>query len=131
MQRKNLPVLLIASLISAFIGQMFGVGGGFIYGPILLHLGANPIVVASTCLYIIIFSSSASMFMFLIFGKLNLVYTLWIALYAGIGVIVGITVMKKAIKHYKRPSLVAFCLALACMISAIFAFYGNINSIRA
>jgi len=60
--RKNMPLLLSIALIASFIGQMFGLGGGFIYGPMLLTLGLNPIVISATLLYLIIFSSAASMF---------------------------------------------------------------------
>ena len=106
---------------------MFGLGGGFIYGPVLLTLGAHPLVVASTLLYILIFSSSASMLMFGIFGRLIVNYTLWIALYTGVGVVVGLCVMKRAMKRYKRPSLIVFALALATICAMLFSLFGSIR----
>uniref|UniRef100_A0A7S3I4N7 Uncharacterized protein n=1 Tax=Favella ehrenbergii TaxID=182087 RepID=A0A7S3I4N7_9SPIT len=128
--RRNLPFLLGLAFISAFIGQIFGLGGGFIYGPMLLMLGVNPIVVSSTCLYLIIFSGGASMFMFLVFGKLNWTYTLWLALFTGLGVILGLFVIKRVMKQYKRPSLVAFALALAIIISIGFSIFGSVRSLK-
>ena len=74
---------------------MFAQGGGFIYGPVLITFGVNPIVVSATILYMIIFSSAASSFLFMLFLKLNVAYILWIALLAGFGVIFGLFVMKK------------------------------------
>ena len=65
------------------------------YGPILLAFGINPLVMSSTILYIIIFSSAASTFLFMLFGKLNASYTLWLSLCGGVGVFVGLFVMKK------------------------------------
>ena len=130
MTPRNLPLLLSLALVAAFIGQMFGLGGGFIYGPVLITLGVNPIVNSATLLYMIIFSSAASMFMFMIFGKLNIAFTLWIALYAGAGVVLGLFVMKELIKRYKRPSLVAFALAIAIIISNIFSIYSGVKSIK-
>ena len=130
MDRKNLPTLLICAFIAAFIGQMFGLGGGFIYGPILLTLGVNPLVISATLLYMIIFSSAASMFMFSFFGKLNLIYTLWVGLFAGIGVTLGLLVMKKVMKKYKRPSLVAFSLGIAIIISCMMSIFSSVTSLK-
>lgn len=126
----NLPLLLGLALIASFIGQMFGLGGGFIYGPILISLGVNPIVNSATLLYLIIWSSGASMFMFMIFGKLNVAYTLWVALFTGLGVVVGLFVMKQIMKRYKRPSLVAFALGIAIIISNIFSIYSGVDSLK-
>ena len=108
---------------------MFGLGGGFIYGPMLLTLGLNPIVISATLLYLIIFSSAASMFMFLIFGRLNWTYTLWLAMFTGVGVVIGLFVMKEVMKRYKRPSLVAFALAIAIIISTLFSVSSSVRSL--
>ena len=99
------------------------------YGPILLTQGVNPMVVAATLLYFCIFSSGASMFMFLVFGKLPWIYTLWIALFCGAGATLGLLVMTKAIKKYKRPSLVAFALSLAIMFSNIMSIYAGTTTL--
>lgn len=130
MNRNNLPLLMTLALLSSFIGQMFAQGGGFIYGPILLVFGINPIVMSATLLYIIIFSSTASTGLFMLFGKLNVVYTLWLALFSGIGVVLGLFVMKEAIKRFKRPSLVAFALAIAIFLSNILSIYSSITSLK-
>lgn len=66
--RPNLPKLLFMSFISAFIGQMFGLGGGIIYQPLLIKLGMHPLVTGSTVLYMIQFGAATSMSTFLIYG---------------------------------------------------------------
>ena len=93
-------------------------------------LGVNPIVMSATILYIIIFSSAASTFLFMLFGKLNAGYTLWLFLCAGVGVFLGLFVMKKALQRFKRPSLVAFALSLAILVSNIFSIYSTITSLK-
>ena len=110
---------------------MFGLGGSFVYGPILLTLGINPLVSASSCQYMIMFSNATTLFMFFIFGRLNVPYTLFIAIFTVFGVIMGLFVLKRAMKRYNRPSIVAFTLAVAIIISSIFAIFSSIfNLIR-
>ena len=110
---------------------MFGLGGSFVYGPVLLTLGVNPLVSASSCQYMIMFSNATTLFMFFIFGRLNVPYTLFIAIFTVFGVIMGLFVLKRAMKRYNRPSIVAFTLAVAIIISSIFAIFSSIfNLIR-
>ena len=110
---------------------MFGLGGSFVYGPILLTLGINPLVSASSCQYMIMFSNATTLFMFFIFGRLNVPYTLFIAIFTVFGVIMGLFVLKRAMKRYNRPSIVAFTLAVAIIISSLFAIFSSIfNLIR-
>lgn len=112
-----LPKLLFASLMSGFIGQLFGLGGGFIYGPIIIAVGVNPVVSASTCLYMIMFSNSASFFMFLLYGRLNIPYTLFLGVFTGLGTLLGVCVTRVIMSRFKRASLIAFALGIACIIS--------------
>ena len=96
----------------------------------MISMGINPLVNAATLLYLIIWSSGASSFMFLIFGKLNLMYMLWVALFTAVGVVLGLFVMNKIMQKYKRPSLVAFALAIAILISFIFSVVSSIRSLK-
>ena len=68
--------------------------------------------------------------MFLIFGKLNITYCLWVAIFSGTGVVIGLFAIKALMKRYKRPSLIAFALAIAIIISTGFSFYGSIKSLK-
>ena len=128
--RANLPFMLGTGFMSGFIGQIFGLGGGFIYGPMLMSIGVNPSVSGSTCLFMVMFSNAASTFMFLLFGRLNLVYSGWIAIFTGAGVIIGLFGMKKLLEKYKRPSLIIFSLALATIISTLIALSTSIRNLK-
>ena len=119
--KSNIPILMSLGFIASFIGQCFGLGGGFIYGPILLSIGFNPLVIAATCLYLIIFSSTSSLFMFAFFGQVNVSYALWIMIFTGLGVFIGLFSIKELMKRYKRPSFVVFALGIAILISNILA----------
>ena len=129
MKPKNLPFMIIMSFMSGFIGQIFGLGGAFIYSPMLLTIGVNPLVSASTCLYMMVFQTCMSMFMFFIYGNLNVEYTLFLAIWTGIGVILGLFVTSQIIKRYNRPSLVAFALAISIIIATALSITSSIKSL--
>ena len=77
-------------------------------------------------MYMIMFSSAASCCLFLIFGKLNVKFSLWMAIYSGIGVLFGMYYMGKIMKKYKRPSLVSVVLSISLCIATGFSAYTNI-----
>ena len=86
-------------------------------------------VSAATCMYMVMFGAAASMFMFLIYGRFNLYYSLWVGLFSGIGVFLGLFVMRHIMKRYKRPSLIAFALATTIAIATVLAVYSNIRTL--
>ena len=67
--------------------------------------------------------------MFLVFGRLNVPFTLFIAIFSNIGVIIGLFVIGKIMKKYDRPSIIAFALALAIFTANILAIVSNIRSL--
>lgn len=84
--------------VGSFVGNAFGLGGGFIYNPVQIGLGVSPPVAASTSMYMITYSAAASTSLFLIFNKLNIAFTLWMAIFCGFGVLFGMHFLGKAIK---------------------------------
>ena len=119
--------ILSLAFLGSFIGNAFGLGGGFIYNPVQIGIGVSPPVAASTSMYMIMFSSAASCCLFLIFGKLNVTFSLWMAIYSGIGVLFGMYYMGKIMKKYKRPSLVSVVLSISLCIATGFSAYTNIK----
>ena len=95
-----------------------------------MSIGVNPSVSASTCLFMVMFSNAASTLMFLLFGRLNLMYTGWLAIFTGTGAVIGLFGMQKLMANYKRPSLIVFALALATVISTIIALSSSIEQIK-
>ena len=119
--------VLAMSFVGSFFGNAFGLGGGFIYNPVQMGLGVSPPVAASTSMYMITYSAAASASLFLIFGKVNIPFSLWMAIYCGVGVMFGMHFMGKAIKKYRRPSLVSIALAVTLVISTAFSAYMNVD----
>ena len=130
MKPSSMPLMILAAFMSGFFGKILGLGGCSLFGPYLLSIGVNPLVSGATCLYMIMYANFASLFMFLIFGRLNLMYTLSIALFTGIGCLAGLFIMRKVMKRYKRPSLIAFAFSLAILLSTLFAIYSNVTSLK-
>ncbi|KAG0470922.1 hypothetical protein HPP92_017622 [Vanilla planifolia] len=66
----DLPVVIFpfAALLSGILGGLFGVGGGLLINPFLIHAGVPPQVTAATTSFMVLFSSSMSLVQFLILG---------------------------------------------------------------
>ena len=109
---------------------MFGVGGNFVYGPILIHIGIHPSVSSSSCLYMICFSSGVSFFMFAIYGQVNFPFALACALFTATGVFAGLFLVTRLIKKYKRPSIIVFALATAIGIASIVSIISSSASLH-
>ena len=125
--------LIVWGFFSAFIGQMFGLGGEFIYSPILMGHGAHPVSIASTCMYMIMFSATASTFMFVIYGygpHRVIQFTLWLVVFATAGIMLGRIIMKRARMYYHRLSIVPFAFALAAFIGTALSAYDSVLLIR-
>jgi len=109
---------------------MFGVGGNFIYGPLLLHVGFHPSVSSSTCLYMIMFSNCVSFFIFALYGQVNFPFTLACAIFTALGVFTGLFLVGRLIKKYKRPSIIVFALATAIAIATIISIVSSVASLH-
>jgi uncharacterized membrane protein YfcA len=117
------PVL--GAFFSSWLGGIFGLGGGFIYNPIQMSIGIAPSVAASTSMYMIMLTYSASTFMIFIYGKLIFNWSAWFLIWCGMGVFVGMSYFSKLMKKTNRQSYVAISLAIiltvAFTISAIYS----------
>ena len=127
--QKNLTIILCLGFMSSFIGQIFGFGGAFIFNPAQIFLGVNPIVAASTSQFIHIFVNSMSVSIFVIFGKLNYQYTVWLGLFCGLGVFIGLFSIGWYMKKFNRPSIIAFALGLLMIVSILFSSTSNIAAL--
>lgn len=77
----------------------------------------------------IMFGAATSMFMFLIYGQLNITFTLWLGIFTGIGVFAGLFGIRWLMRKFKRPSIMAFALTLTITIAMILAIVSNIRNL--
>ena len=85
---------LVKLLSVGFCGGMaagaLGLGGGVIYLPYFLSVGAAPKVASSNAAYLVCMASFARCFLYFINDDLDLYYGLWIGLWALVGATIGI-----------------------------------------
>mmetsp|Transcript_29474 Transcript_29474/g.21926 ORF Transcript_29474/g.21926 Transcript_29474/m.21926 type:complete len:130 (+) Transcript_29474:1239-1628(+) len=111
-------------LIGGIVSGAFGLGGGTIFNPILLYLGLPPKVVSATSMYMIMYSTFSSSFVYLIYGTLNVSYASWISLWCLLGTLIGMKILDTVMVKYKRQSplviLLTFIMGLAAIMVPIF-----------
>jgi uncharacterized membrane protein YfcA len=64
--------LVTFAFLGGFMSGALGLGGGAIFNPLLLSLGVLPSVASATGMYMILFSSSSSSFIYIVHKMLNL-----------------------------------------------------------
>jgi len=133
--KKIIILFLFLSVIAGIAAGMLGIGAGIITGPILIEMGVIPQVATATSSYLILFTSSATTFQFLVLGKLAWKHGLW---YLGVGVlaaILGQYGVAELIRRFKKQAFINFLLATVIVLSAILlitveaiATYNNVKS---
>jgi uncharacterized membrane protein YfcA len=118
--------LVVFAFLGGFMSGALGLGGGAIFNPLLLSLGVLPSVASATGMYMILFSSSSSSFIYIVYKMLNLQFSLWIGFWCSSGSVLGLYILNKIIKRFDRQSPVVFALTfvlgLSSFIVPIFGF---------
>jgi len=99
---RQLRLLLIFAFLGGWVGGALGLGGGSIFNPLMISLGVPPSVSTSTSSYMIMYSAAASTVIYLIYGTLNVPFSIWLSFWCSLGIIVGISMINIIIKQYKR-----------------------------
>jgi hypothetical protein len=89
--------LVIFAFLGGFMSGSLGLGGGTIFNPILLSLGVQPSVASATGMYMVLFSTSGSSFIYIIYRTLNLQFSIWISFWCSCGSVLGLYILKKII----------------------------------
>lgn len=63
---KIINKIMAICFVGGIISGMLGVGGGIVMAPLMLELGLDPKTTASTSNFMLIFTSSAGVFMFIL-----------------------------------------------------------------
>lgn len=102
LEEKTLTRLMCLSFIGGWVSGALGLGGGSIFNPLLLSLGAPPKVASSTGMYMIIFSTGASTAAYVISDLLDLTYGFWIGGWCIVGTIIGMLLLNSVVKKFGR-----------------------------
>jgi len=111
--------IIVVGLVGGITSGAFGLGGGTIFNPVLLYFGLPPKVVSSTSMYMIMYSTFSSSFIYLIFGTLNIQYACWIAFWCVLGTMIGLKVLDTVMKKFQRQSPIVILLACLMAMAAI------------
>ena len=118
-QGKQLFFLLFFAFIGGWVSGALGLGGGSIYNPLLISMGVPPTVSTSTGMYMIMLSSTVSSCLYIMFGRLDISFGLWLGFWTTIGIVFGLKVIKGLMKKYERQSIIVFVLVGVLLASAI------------
>eukprot|EP00347_Sterkiella_histriomuscorum_P013136 403365874 len=111
--------LVISAFIGGTVSGALGLGGGAIFNPILLSMGVPPKVASATGMYMIMFSTSGSSVIYVMYRMLNIQYGFWLGFWSSSGSILGMYLLNKVVKMYNRQSPVVFCLVFVLALSAV------------
>jgi uncharacterized membrane protein YfcA len=104
-KRKNFFALCYVSGIAA---GLLGIGGGMILGPFMLNLGFEPQYATALAGFIVVFTSSSTSSQFSIAGAIHLRHAGWFMFTSLLGSLSGTIILKKLVKHYKKPSILVW-----------------------
>ena len=115
----NTLKLILFSFIGGWISGALGLGGGIVFNPILMSLGAPPAVATATGMYMISFSSAGSTTTYIAYGLINISFSLWVGIIGSFGATGGLALFNVITQKYNRQSLIVFVLAGVLFASAI------------
>lgn len=107
------------ALIAGNLGGLFGIGGGMLISPLLLHVGILPEVTAATCAFMVFFSSSMSAFQYLLLGMEHTSIALNFAVICFVASLLGVVVIQRVIQKYGRASLIVFSVSIVMALSTV------------
>ena len=116
---KSLFYLMFFAFIGGWVSGAFGLGGGSVFNPLMIELGVPPTVSTSTGMYMIMFSTFASSFIYISYGALDVPFAIWLGIWSVIGILLGVTIVNSLIARYNRQSLIVFVLCFVLAVSAI------------
>ncbi|KAF2303620.1 hypothetical protein GH714_020192 [Hevea brasiliensis] len=127
----NRFVFPIMALLAGILGGVFGIGGGMLISPLLLHVGIPPEVTAATCSFMVFFSSTMSSFQYLLFGMEHTDTALIFAAICFVASLLGLLVVQRTIQEYGRASIIVFSVGIVMALSTILiTSFGAIDVLR-
>lgn len=108
-----------------------GLGGGAIFNPILIGLGTPPSVATATSMYMISFSSAGSTTTYIIYGLINIPFSIWVGVIGSFGATGGLALFNTVTKKYNRQSIIVFVLSGVMATSALFVpLFGGLDIMK-
>lgn len=116
---RNTVVYPLICSIAGLCAGMFGIGGGIVKGPLMLEMKVLPSVASATSATMILFTSSAAIMEYSIFGALNINYAPFLFVTGFVNALIGRTTLNYFVDKYKRQSLIAIIIGFTVGASTI------------
>lgn len=117
--RKNSILFPIVCVVAGVVAGLLGIGGGVVKGPLMLELGADPLVASATCSTMILFTSLTALTSYLVFARVAADYSIFLFSLGVVSTMAGQTLGAMLIKRYNRKSLVTLSIAFLIAVSAV------------
>lgn len=120
--------LVVLGFMGGMLAGALGLGGGVIFNPVLLTMGLPPQVSGACSLYMVFFSKIASCLVYILNGQLNIMYSLWVGLWASLGGVIGSLALIMYVKYGGRQSTIVFILVFEFVISvSLIPYFGTMQ----
>ncbi|GAU30595.1 hypothetical protein TSUD_392860 [Trifolium subterraneum] len=115
----SLAFCAMCGIVGGIVGGLLGSGGGFILGPLLLEIGVIPQVASSTATFVMMFSSSLSVFEFYFLNRFPLPYALYLMIVSILAGFWGQYFVRRLVTFLGRASVIVFILSVVIFASAL------------
>jgi len=117
--KKNTIILVAASFVAGLLAGLLGIGGGMIFGPLMLEFKMLPEVAAATSSFMILFTSVAAIIQFTILDRMIPDYSIWFAVLGFACSLLGQFLLTRIVKKYRKTSLIVLCVAAVIALSTV------------
>jgi uncharacterized membrane protein YfcA len=122
--KKRIIIGVIVGLSIGFLGGLLGIGGGFVFAPVLMYLGYKTKEAAATTAFIVTFSSFSGYLGHAAQGNMNWPLTIVLV----IAVIIGSQLGARFMSNKAKPKMVKKIYALVLIAIAIKFSWGAVMS---
>jgi uncharacterized membrane protein YfcA len=130
-ENRNLSSRLVYALVG-FIGGvcsgLFGIGGGLIFAPFLLHQGIEAAVAVAVSSTTVLYASASTAFQYIFLGRVAIVVGLVLSIASILGSVVAVLLVRSIAQRPKKQFILYIIVAAVVLVSAVLAIIETINS---
>ena len=120
---KNTAFVIGISILAGIVSSALGLGGGMITNPLFASLGMGPKQSSSTSNFLIIVTSIAASFIFILSGQLEIGYSICLGFFCTCAALVGSFYILKYINRTGKSSILLVIMGYFCVISFLITIY--------
>jgi len=118
------------SFLAGICSGLFGIGGGLIFSPFLLHMGVDPAVGVVTSATAVIFTASSTTFQYLLMGRIIVPLALFYGAISTAASVAGAKLVTTINEKYGRGSILILVVGIAVGVSTVLSIMKGITILR-